>query len=83
MKNVLVIGSGGREHALASKLQQSESVGKVYCLPGNGGTATMPYVENISGLAVTDFDGILKIVDKYNSDPTFVERVQKRFKRKP
>jgi phosphoribosylamine--glycine ligase len=72
LKNVLIIGSGGREHALALKLQQSESVSKVYCLPGNGGTATMPYVENISGLAVTDFEGILKIVDKYNISLTVV-----------
>jgi phosphoribosylamine--glycine ligase len=72
LKNVLIIGSGGREQALTLKLQQSEPVGKVYCLPGNGGTATMPYVENISGLAVTDFDGILKIVDKYDISLTVV-----------
>ncbi len=36
-KNVLVIGSGGREHAIAWKLNGSASVGKVYCNPGNGG----------------------------------------------
>jgi len=38
MDNVLIIGSGGREHALAWKLSQSEHVDKVYCAPGNGGT---------------------------------------------
>ncbi len=37
--NVLVIGSGGREHALAWKLKQSPHVGKLYCAPGNAGCA--------------------------------------------
>ena len=37
--NILVIGSGGREHTLCWKLKQSPSVGKIYCAPGNGGTA--------------------------------------------
>ena len=38
MNKVLIIGSGGREHALAWKLVSDVEVGKVYCLPGNGGT---------------------------------------------
>ncbi len=37
--NVLVIGSGGREHALCWKLKQSPLVNDLYCAPGNGGTA--------------------------------------------
>jgi len=37
--DVLVIGSGGREHALAWKLRQSERVGTLYAAPGNAGTA--------------------------------------------
>ena len=35
---ILVIGSGGREHALVWKLHQSSKVGKIYCAPGNAGT---------------------------------------------
>ncbi len=49
--NILVIGSGGREHALAWKLAQSVRVGKVYVAPGNGGTALDSRLENV---AITD-----------------------------
>ena len=45
---VLVIGSGGREHALAWKLAQSPRVEKVYVAPGNAGTAREPGLENVS-----------------------------------
>ena len=44
---VLVIGSGGREHALAWKLAQSPRMQKVFVAPGNGGTALEPEVENV------------------------------------
>ena len=46
--NVLVIGAGGREHAIAWKLAQSERVTRVYAAPGNGGTATEAKCENVS-----------------------------------
>jgi len=45
---LLVIGGGGREHALAWKLAQSPRVQKVFVAPGNGGTATEPGLENVS-----------------------------------
>ena len=45
--NVLIIGGGGREHALAWKAAQSANVETVYVAPGNAGTATEPGVENI------------------------------------
>lgn len=49
---LLVVGSGGREHALAWRLAQSPRVQKVYVAPGNGGTANDAKMEN---LAITDF----------------------------
>ncbi len=45
---LLVIGAGGREHAMAWKLTQSPRVQKVYVAPGNGGTAVEPGVENVA-----------------------------------
>jgi phosphoribosylamine---glycine ligase len=54
---LLVIGSGGREHALADQLLQSPRVSRVYCAPGNGGTQTLERAENIP-LAIDDFAGI-------------------------
>ena len=47
-KQVLVIGGGGREHALVWKLSQSPQVNKIYIAPGNGGTLSMSHVENVS-----------------------------------
>ncbi len=49
---ILVIGAGGREHALAWKLAQSPKVQQVYVAPGNGGTATAPNLKNVP---ITDF----------------------------
>ncbi|CCF60346.1 hypothetical protein KAFR_0J02820 [Kazachstania africana CBS 2517] len=48
--NILVLGNGGREHAIVWKLAQSRSVSKIYVAPGNGGTATMSNVVNIPEL---------------------------------
>jgi phosphoribosylamine--glycine ligase len=52
---VLVIGGGGREHALAWKLAQSSKVQAVYVAPGNGGTAQDPRLENVP---ITDVAGL-------------------------
>jgi len=49
--NILVIGGGGREHALAWKLAQSQRVHKVYVAPGNGGTAR---ANNLANVPITD-----------------------------
>jgi phosphoribosylamine--glycine ligase len=58
--NVLVIGSGGREHALAWKLAQSERVERVLVAPGNAGTAREPGVENVD-VAADDLDGLVEL----------------------
>jgi len=60
---ILVIGSGGREHALAWKLAQSRRVSEVLVAPGNAGTAGEPKCRNVA-VAATDFDGLLSLVDR-------------------
>jgi phosphoribosylamine--glycine ligase len=57
---VLVIGSGGREHALAWKLRQSPAVSEVIVAPGNAGTAGEAGVRN-ADVAMTDVDGLLTL----------------------
>ena len=57
---VLVIGSGGREHALAWKLAQSARVSEVLVAPGNAGTARESKCRNVD-VAVTDLDGLLAL----------------------
>ncbi len=52
--NVLVIGSGAREHALAWKLAQSPRVSKVFVAPGNAGTARDPALVNVPATAIAD-----------------------------
>jgi len=55
--NLLVIGAGGREHALAWKAAQSDKVAKVYVAPGNAGTALEPKLENVP-IDVLDFPAL-------------------------
>ena len=57
---ILVIGSGGREHALAWKLAQSARVDEVIVAPGNAGTATEGKCRN-ADVAATDIDGLLAL----------------------
>ncbi|MFN7573314.1 MAG: phosphoribosylamine--glycine ligase [Betaproteobacteria bacterium] len=58
---VLVIGNGGREHALAWRLAQSDRVQRVYVAPGNGGTATDPRLE---GAPITDLPALADFVER-------------------
>lgn len=57
--NILVIGSGGREHALAWKAAQSPMAEKVFVAPGNAGTALEPNLENVA-IGVEDLDGLVE-----------------------
>lgn len=69
--NVLVIGSGGREHALAWKAAQSSNVEKVFVAPGNAGTATEPNVENVD-IGAGDFDKLADFAKNNNVSLTIV-----------
>ena len=60
--NVLILGSGGREHALAWKIAQSEKVSKVYIAPGNAGTASVG--QNVV-INIADFQAVKDVVLKY------------------
>jgi len=67
--NILVIGSGGREHALAWKIAQSEKVVRVFVAPGNGGTATESKCENV---ALTGQDDLVQFALREKIDMTVV-----------
>jgi phosphoribosylamine--glycine ligase len=68
---VLLIGNGGREHALAWKLAQSPRVNEVLCAPGNAGTAGEPKCRNV-GVAVTDHAALLALATKERVELTVV-----------
>jgi len=55
----LIIGSGGREHALAWKVAQSPRVTEIQVAPGNAGTALEPRVRNVD-VAAEDVDGLVR-----------------------
>jgi phosphoribosylamine--glycine ligase len=67
--NILVLGSGGREHTFAWKLAQSERCNNLYVAPGNSGTSAIAI--NLE-LGVTDFESIKKAVIKHNIDLVIV-----------
>jgi phosphoribosylamine---glycine ligase len=69
LMKVLVIGSGGREHALAWKLAQSERIQTVFVAPGNGGTATDAALKNI---AITDIKALADFAAAEKIDLTVV-----------
>ncbi|MCQ2381301.1 MAG: phosphoribosylamine--glycine ligase [Acidaminococcaceae bacterium] len=68
---ILLIGSGGREHALAWKLSQSEKVGHIYCVPGNPGMATVTKCENVA-LDTADLNCLADFAEKNNVKLTVV-----------
>ncbi|MFH1708199.1 MAG: phosphoribosylamine--glycine ligase [Planctomycetota bacterium] len=66
---VLIVGSGGREHALAWKIKQSKQVKKIFCAPGNGGTATLG--ENVN-IQAEDIHRLVEFARKEKIDLTVV-----------
>lgn len=62
--NILLVGSGGREHALAWKLSQSAHTDKLYAVPGNPGIAQ--FAECVSGISVEDNDAIVALAKEKN-----------------
>lgn len=69
MSNVLVIGSGGREHAVCHAFKKSKRTDKLFCVPGNAGIAQIATCKQLS---VFDFDGIYEYVKEQKIDLVFV-----------
>lgn len=69
--NILIIGNGGREHALAWKASQSPLADKVFVAPGNAGTALEPLLENVD-IAATDITGLLAFAKSHDIGLTIV-----------
>lgn len=68
---ILLIGSGGREHAIAWKLSQDNRIEKIFCAPGNGGTALENKCENVE-IKTNDFDALAKFAKSQNVYMTVV-----------
>ena len=62
---IAILGSGGREHAMAVSILKSEKVEKIYCLPGNGGTSEL--AENID-IDINNFKEIHNFIQKKKID---------------
>ena len=67
--NILVIGSGGREHAIVRKLKESPKTGRLWCAPGNGGIAADAECVNIGAM---DIDGVVRFAQENPVDLVFV-----------
>jgi len=61
--NVLVVGGGGREHAICHKLSQSGRADKIYCVPGNAGISE---IAEIADIPVMNFKDIIKFAKEKN-----------------
>ena len=69
--NILIIGNGGREHALAWRASQAASAGRIFVAPGNAGTAAEPGIENVA-LDVLDFAGLAEFAKANRVELTIV-----------
>jgi phosphoribosylamine--glycine ligase/phosphoribosylformylglycinamidine cyclo-ligase len=57
---ILLLGSGGREHAIAWKLSQSPLLDHLYVCPGNVGTSKEPKTSNLSSISINDFPNLVQ-----------------------
>ncbi|MDD6569009.1 MAG: phosphoribosylamine--glycine ligase [Eubacteriales bacterium] len=62
---VLVVGGGGREHALVRKIKESKKVDEIFCTPGNGGIS---YDAKCFDIAATDIDGVVNLAKEIKAD---------------
>ncbi|MFT6045471.1 MAG: phosphoribosylamine--glycine ligase, partial [Arenicella sp.] len=69
--NVLIIGNGGREHALAWKVAQSNDVSQIFVAPGNAGSQSENKVSNVA-IGVEDIDGLIAFAIEQNIELTIV-----------
>lgn len=67
-KQILVIGGGGREHAICWKLAQSAKIERVYALPGSDRIGKEHKVENVTGVSVKDHNAIVTWCQSHNVD---------------
>ena len=67
--NILVVGGGGREHAIIMKLAESSHVEKIYCTPGNGGISKYAECFNVNA---TDIDGVVSLAKELKPDMVVV-----------
>ena len=63
--NIALIGSGGREHALCQKIYESNITNKIYCIPGNAGTALLAKNLNVDPL---NFNKLLSTIKSHDID---------------
>ncbi|KAK5162635.1 Bifunctional purine biosynthetic protein ade1 [Oleoguttula sp. CCFEE 6159] len=62
---ILLVGNGGREHALSWKLSQSSNVEHIYVVPGNGGTATVAKCTNVDSVSAEDFAALARFAKEH------------------
>lgn len=67
--DILVVGGGGREHAVIKALSASPKTGKIYCAPGNGGISALAECHPVKA---TDIDGMVQLAEKLKPDYVFV-----------
>jgi phosphoribosylamine--glycine ligase len=65
---ILLVGNGGREHALAWKLVQSPMVSELFVCPGNGGTASLPKTVNVSNVSASSFPDLVAFAKENKVD---------------